>query len=96
MWGSSAHAWNYPFSRDTLSSAQLILSGNLWGLHERAVACATLEAFAQRLSAARSAILLLLPQSEHAALDGFYARTVGAAGGRLLFSPWLGSILIVQ
>ena len=55
------------------------LAGNLWGLHERAVACATLEGFAQRLSAARSAILALLPQSEHAALEAFYARTVGAA-----------------
>ncbi len=60
-----------------------MLAGNLWGLHERAVACATLEGFAQRLSAARSAILAHLPQSEHAALEGFYARTVGAAGERL-------------
>ena len=64
--------------------ANFYLAGNLWGLHERAVACATLEGFAQRLSAARNAILAILPQSEHAALDSFYARTVGAAGARLL------------
>ena len=44
------------------------------------MACTTLEGFGQRLSASHSAILALLPQDEHATLEAFYARTVGAAG----------------
>ena len=55
-------------------------AGNLWGLHERSVACATLEGFAHRLSASKGAMLELMPATEHAAVETFYARTVSAAG----------------
>ena len=57
-----------------------VFAGNLWGLHERAVACATLEGFAQRLSASKGAMLALMPAAEHAAIETFCARTIGAAG----------------
>ena len=56
------------------------LAGNLWGLHERVLACATLESFAQRLGASKGAMLALMPSTEHAAVETFYSRTIGAAG----------------
>ena len=50
------------------------------------MACATLEAFGARLCACKGAVLALLPQGGHAAIEAFYARTVGAAGRKAFTS----------
>ncbi|EIE20688.1 hypothetical protein COCSUDRAFT_57256 [Coccomyxa subellipsoidea C-169] len=55
-------------------------SGNQWGLQERVVAAASLEAFAEQLRQGKSAIQALLPAAEHPSLDAFFTRTVDAAG----------------
>ncbi len=54
-------------------------AGNLYGLQERTVAVESLMAAAPQLTQAKVALQALLPASEHARLDAFFQRTVGAA-----------------
>ena len=58
----------------------LMAAGNLWGLQERITAARSLLALAQELQAARKAMQKLLSQSQAAALETFYTRTVEASG----------------